>query len=117
MVSISAADRRQRGRRRGRRAAAAAAACRLPLPPPHPPILPSLPSPGRVDAMELSSLTPELPKLLAEMGVKYDPERLGAALSSRPAGALEGSSAERLRAASHACVCSSHPSLDADVAC
>ncbi|PRW44567.1 putative aarF domain-containing kinase chloroplastic [Chlorella sorokiniana] len=38
-----------------------------------------------VDAMELSSLTPELPKLLAEMGVKYDPERLAAALSSRPA--------------------------------
>ena len=37
--------------------------------------------------MELSSLTPELPKLLAEMGVKYDPERLAAALSSRPAGA------------------------------
>lgn len=42
--------------------------------------------------MELSSLTPELPKLLTEMGVKYDPERLAAALSSRPAGALlEGS--------------------------
>lgn len=89
------------------------AACRchrLTLPSSHP-------SPGRVDAMELSSLTPELPKLLAEMGVKYDPERLGAALSSRPAGALEGSSAERLRAASHACVCVLHLSLDADIAC
>jgi hypothetical protein len=34
--------------------------------------------------MELSTLTPELPSLLAEMGVRYDPERLAAALSSRP---------------------------------
>lgn len=37
--------------------------------------------------MELSALTPELPQLLAEMGVKYDPERLAAALSSRQTGA------------------------------
>lgn len=37
-----------------------------------------------VDAMELSTLTPDLPQLLAEMGVRYDPDRLAAALSSRP---------------------------------
>lgn len=37
-----------------------------------------------VDAMELSTLTPELPQLLADMGVRYDPERLAEALGSRP---------------------------------
>ncbi|PSC69892.1 putative aarF domain-containing kinase chloroplastic [Micractinium conductrix] len=34
--------------------------------------------------MELSTLTPDLPQLLMDMGVHYDPERLAAALSSRP---------------------------------
>ena len=29
-----------------------------------------------VDAMELSSLSPELPTLLAEMGQQYDPDKL-----------------------------------------
>lgn len=69
----------------------AAAACRLP---------PAAPSPAScmpsllfrplqwVDAMELSSLTPQLPALLAEMGVQYDPEKLASVLSSRPTGAL-----------------------------
>lgn len=37
--------------------------------------------------MELSTLTPELPQLLADMGVRYDPERLADALGSRPTGA------------------------------
>lgn len=36
--------------------------------------------------MELSTLTPDLPQLLMDMGVHYDPERLAAALSSRPTG-------------------------------
>lgn len=36
--------------------------------------------------MELSTLTPELPQLLADMGVRYDPERLAEALGSRPTG-------------------------------
>lgn len=44
----------------------------------------------RVDAMELSTLTPELPSLLVEMGVSYDPERLAEALSSRPTGQPAG---------------------------
>ena len=34
--------------------------------------------------MELSSLTPDLPALLADMGACYDPERLAAALADRP---------------------------------
>lgn len=34
--------------------------------------------------MQLDTLTPELPRLFAEMGVKYEPERLAEALSSRP---------------------------------
>jgi aarF domain-containing kinase len=37
-----------------------------------------------VSALELNSLTPQLPQLLAEMGVSYDPERLTAALMTRP---------------------------------
>jgi hypothetical protein len=41
----------------------------------------------RVDAMELNSLTPDLPALLAEMGVRYDPDRLAQALAARPTGA------------------------------
>lgn len=48
-------------------------------------------SPGRVDAMELSTLTPELPQLLADMGVRYDPERLANALGSRPTGEADPS--------------------------
>ena len=36
--------------------------------------------------MELSTLTPELPALLQEMGVRYDPEKLADALSDRPGG-------------------------------
>ncbi|GAB4814519.1 hypothetical protein N2152v2_001565 [Parachlorella kessleri] len=34
--------------------------------------------------MELSTLTPDLPKILLEMGVKYDPERLAAAFKEKP---------------------------------
>ena len=37
-----------------------------------------------VEAMELSSITPELPELLAEMGQVYDPDRLADSLSRRP---------------------------------
>lgn len=37
-----------------------------------------------VEAMELSSITPELPKLLAEMGQTYDPAKLSESLSQRP---------------------------------
>lgn len=37
----------------------------------------------QVEAMELDTLTPELPKLLIEMGIKYDPERLTEALDRR----------------------------------
>lgn len=37
--------------------------------------------------MELSSLTPEMPALLAEMGVAYDADKLSNALSTRPTGA------------------------------
>lgn len=37
-----------------------------------------------VEAMELSSITPELPKLLAEMGQVYDPDKLADSLSQRP---------------------------------
>jgi hypothetical protein len=33
--------------------------------------------------MELQTLTPELPQLLREIGVKYDPDRLARVLSSR----------------------------------
>ena len=36
-----------------------------------------------VEAMELDTLTPDLPKLLVEMGIKYDPDKLAAQLSSR----------------------------------
>ena len=36
--------------------------------------------------MELSSLTPEMPALLAEMGVAYNPDKLSEALSTRPTG-------------------------------
>lgn len=38
-----------------------------------------------VEAMQLNTLTPELPQLLRDMGVKYEPERLAASLSQRPA--------------------------------
>jgi hypothetical protein len=37
----------------------------------------------QVAAMELKTLTPELPQLLMEIGVNYDPDRLAAVLSSR----------------------------------
>lgn len=37
-----------------------------------------------VEAMELSSITPELPNLLAEMGQTYDPAKLADSLSQRP---------------------------------
>ncbi|KAL4858875.1 Protein ACTIVITY OF BC1 COMPLEX KINASE 3 [Chlorella vulgaris] len=37
-----------------------------------------------VNAMELNTLTPELPALLAEMGISYDPQRLADALANRP---------------------------------
>ncbi|GAX83275.1 hypothetical protein CEUSTIGMA_g10701.t1 [Chlamydomonas eustigma] len=37
---------------------------------------------GWVEAMELTTLSPEMPSLLKEMGVKYDPDRLAAVLSS-----------------------------------
>jgi len=37
----------------------------------------------QVEAMELRSLAPDLPTLLAEMGVTYDPERLAQALQGR----------------------------------
>lgn len=36
-----------------------------------------------VEAMELDTLTPDLPQLLIEMGIKYDPDKLAAQLSSR----------------------------------
>jgi hypothetical protein len=36
-----------------------------------------------MQAMELNSLTPELPQLLIELGIQYDPERLADHLSSR----------------------------------
>lgn len=36
-----------------------------------------------VEAMELDTLTPDLPQLLVEMGIKYDPDKLAAQLSSR----------------------------------
>lgn len=38
----------------------------------------------QVGALELDTLTPDLPVLLAEMGAKYDPEKLAHVLSSRP---------------------------------
>ncbi|KAG7674837.1 hypothetical protein Ndes2526B_g07677 [Nannochloris sp. 'desiccata'] len=37
-----------------------------------------------VEAMQLTTLTPELPLLLREMGIKYEPERLAASLGQRP---------------------------------
>jgi hypothetical protein len=33
--------------------------------------------------MELDTLTPDLPDLLIEMGIKYDPDKLAAQLSSK----------------------------------
>jgi hypothetical protein len=36
-----------------------------------------------VEAMELDTLTPDLPALLLEMGIRYDPERLADTLSSK----------------------------------
>jgi hypothetical protein len=33
--------------------------------------------------MELDTLTPDLPELLLEMGIKYDPDKLARQLSSR----------------------------------
>jgi predicted unusual protein kinase regulating ubiquinone biosynthesis (AarF/ABC1/UbiB family) len=37
-----------------------------------------------VEAMQLTTLTPELPQLLREMGIKYEPERLADSLGQRP---------------------------------
>lgn len=36
-----------------------------------------------VEAMELDTLTPDLPQLLVEMGIRYDPDKLAAQLSNR----------------------------------
>ncbi|KAG1659167.1 hypothetical protein FOA52_007548 [Chlamydomonas sp. UWO 241] len=36
---------------------------------------------GWVDAMELNTMSPEMPELLVEMGIKYDPQRLKDALA------------------------------------
>ena len=36
-----------------------------------------------VEAMQLTTLTPELPQLLRDMGIKYEPDRLAASLSRR----------------------------------
>lgn len=36
-----------------------------------------------VEAMELDTLTPDLPQLLVEMGIKYDPDKLAAQLNKR----------------------------------
>jgi hypothetical protein len=33
--------------------------------------------------MELDTLTPEMPQLLLEMGIKYDPDKLADVLSSK----------------------------------
>ncbi|CAD7705399.1 unnamed protein product [Ostreobium quekettii] len=38
---------------------------------------------GWVEAMEIDTLTPELPKLLVEMGIEYDPEKLAKTLERR----------------------------------
>lgn len=38
---------------------------------------------GWFEAMELNTITPELPELLTEMGVQYDPDRLSHALRSK----------------------------------
>ena len=40
--------------------------------------------PTQVDAMELSTLSPEMPALLGEMGHLYDPDKLAEVLSQRP---------------------------------
>jgi hypothetical protein len=37
----------------------------------------------QVDAMELDTLTPDLPQLLVEMGIRYDPDKLAATLSTK----------------------------------
>lgn len=37
----------------------------------------------QVQAMELDTLTPDLPVLLKELGIKYDPDKLANVLSSR----------------------------------
>ncbi|KIZ07009.1 hypothetical protein MNEG_0936 [Monoraphidium neglectum] len=36
-----------------------------------------------VDAMQLDRLSPELPQLLVELGIRYDPDKLAAVLDSR----------------------------------
>lgn len=36
-----------------------------------------------LSAMELDTLTPDLPELLVEMGIKYDPDKLASQLSSK----------------------------------
>jgi hypothetical protein len=33
--------------------------------------------------MELDTLTPDMPQLLKEMGIKYDPDKLAAVLNTR----------------------------------
>jgi hypothetical protein len=38
---------------------------------------------SQVEAMELKTLTPDMPQLLTEMGVRYDPQRLADALRGR----------------------------------
>eukprot|EP00210_Caulerpa_lentillifera_P001158 g1114.t1 len=38
---------------------------------------------GWFEAMELNTITPELPELLTEMGVQYDPDRLSSALKNK----------------------------------
>ncbi len=39
--------------------------------------------PSQTDAMELQSLGPEIPQLLVEMGINYDPDKLAAVLASK----------------------------------
>eukprot|EP00879_Flechtneria_rotunda_P028773 GHRR01030993.1.p2 GENE.GHRR01030993.1~~GHRR01030993.1.p2 ORF type:complete len:119 (+),score=41.86 GHRR01030993.1:305-661(+) len=36
-----------------------------------------------IQAMELDTITPDLPALLLEMGIRYDPDKLAAQLSSK----------------------------------
>lgn len=37
----------------------------------------------QVEAMELDTLTPDMPALLVEMGLRYDPDKLAAVLNSK----------------------------------
>lgn len=38
--------------------------------------------------MELDNLTPDMPHLIADMGIHYDPAKLAAELKKRPTGAM-----------------------------